>query len=73
MLAAYLNLSLTASKMGENVDCIKYCDKALELSPINVKALYRKAGARAALSDFEEAKQIYEKILEIDPENKADY
>ncbi|PIO75997.1 tetratricopeptide repeat protein [Teladorsagia circumcincta] len=71
MLAAYLNLALTASKMGENLDCIKYCDKALELSPINVKALYRKAGARAALSDFDEAKQIYEKILEVDPENKA--
>ncbi|KAK5964709.1 Tetratricopeptide repeat protein, partial [Trichostrongylus colubriformis] len=71
MLAAYLNLSLTASKMGENLDCIKYCDKALELSPNNVKALYRKAGARAALSDFDEAKQIYEKIMEVDPENKA--
>ncbi|XGW01851.1 hypothetical protein V3C99_014162 [Haemonchus contortus] len=71
MLAAYLNLSLTASKMGEMLDCIKYCDKALELSPTNVKALYRKAGARAALSDFDEAKKIYERILELDPENKA--
>ncbi|VDO19476.1 unnamed protein product [Heligmosomoides polygyrus] len=71
LLAAYLNLALTASKMGENLDCIKYCDKALELSPLNVKALYRKAGARTAMSDFEEAKQIYEKIMEIDPLNKA--
>ncbi|VDO36702.1 unnamed protein product [Haemonchus placei] len=71
MLAAYLNLSLTASKMGEMLDCIKYCDKALELSPSNVKALYRKAGARAALSDFDEAKKMYERILEVDPENKA--
>ncbi|CAJ0590367.1 unnamed protein product [Cylicocyclus nassatus] len=71
ILAAYLNLSLTASKMGEHLDCIKYCDKALEQSPNNVKALYRKAGARLAMSDLEEAKQIYEKVLEIDPENKA--
>lgn len=71
MLAAYLNLSLTASKMGENLDCVKYCDKALEISPTNVKALYRKAGARVAMSDFEEAKHIYERILETDPENKA--
>ncbi|WKY09473.1 hypothetical protein Q1695_002103 [Nippostrongylus brasiliensis] len=71
ILAAYLNLSLTASKMNENLDCIKYCDKALEISPNNVKALYRKAGARVSMSDFDEAKQIYEKILEIDPENKA--
>ncbi|EPB67347.1 peptidyl-prolyl cis-trans isomerase, FKBP-type [Ancylostoma ceylanicum] len=45
--------------------------KALEQSPNNVKALYRKAGARVAMSDLEEAKEIYEKILEIDPENKA--
>ncbi|KAJ1361164.1 hypothetical protein KIN20_020356 [Parelaphostrongylus tenuis] len=57
--------------MGENLDCIKYCDKALELSPNNVKALYRKAGARTAMSDLEEAKSIYETILGIDPENKA--
>ncbi|KHJ75550.1 tetratricopeptide repeat protein [Oesophagostomum dentatum] len=71
MLAAYLNLSLTSSKMGEHLECIKYCDKALEQSPNNVKALYRKAGARLAMSDLEEAKQIYEKVLEIDPENKA--
>ncbi|KAE9416715.1 hypothetical protein Angca_004347 [Angiostrongylus cantonensis] len=71
LLAAYLNLSLTASKMGENVDCIKYCDKALELSPDNVKALYRKAGARTALCDLDEAKSIYETILRTDPENKA--
>lgn len=36
-----------------------------------MKALYRKAGARMAMSDLEEAKEIYEKILEIDPENKV--
>ena len=27
ILAAYLNLSLTAAKMDENLNCIKYCDK----------------------------------------------
>ncbi len=43
LLAARLNTSLAYLKMDETVECIKQCDKALEIAPNNVKALYRRA------------------------------
>lgn len=42
-LAARLNSSLAYLKQDETVECIKQCDKALEIAPNNVKALYRRA------------------------------
>lgn len=83
ILAAYLNMALVASKMDENLNCIKYCDKvclfcfinlkfqALECDPKNVKALFRKASAKLASNDIKEAKQLFEKVIEIDSGNKA--
>lgn len=35
--------ALAYLKIGETVECIKSCDKALEISATSVKALYRKA------------------------------
>lgn len=71
ILAAYLNMSLTCSKLGDQMSCVKYCDKALEVSPNHVKAMFRKAGAKFALSDVEEALAIYQKIVELEKDNKA--
>ncbi|CAI4223554.1 unnamed protein product [Auanema sp. JU1783] len=71
LLAAYLNMALVASKSDDNVKCIKYCDKALEQSPVNVKAMFRKAGAYYVLNDFPVAKELYKKVLELDPNNSA--
>ncbi|CAD6189648.1 unnamed protein product [Caenorhabditis auriculariae] len=71
LLSAYLNLSLTASKLNEQLDCIKYCDKALEVDAKSVKALYRKATAILTMTEFADAQKIYEKIVEIEPDNKA--
>ncbi|CAI5451315.1 unnamed protein product [Caenorhabditis angaria] len=71
LLSAYLNLSLVTSKQNEQLECIKWCDKALEISPENVKALYRKASAMFTFSDIREALEVFEKIVAIEPENKA--
>ncbi|XP_059162847.1 tetratricopeptide repeat protein 9C-like [Physella acuta] len=40
---------------------IEHCDKALEVSPNNTKALYRKGTSLYALGDFEEALSTFEK------------
>ncbi|CAJ0941915.1 unnamed protein product, partial [Mesorhabditis belari] len=71
MVAAYLNIALTHSKMNEELECIKACDKVLELSPGNVKALYRKGMAKLSFSDFDEALTIFEKVMASEPGNKA--
>lgn len=46
MTAAHLNMSLVFLKEGETVACVEECDKALEIAPDNVKALYRRAQVR---------------------------
>jgi len=40
---------------------IEHCNKALEASPNNVKALFRKGSAQYALQDYEEALRTFEK------------
>ncbi|VDD97354.1 unnamed protein product [Enterobius vermicularis] len=71
ILAGYLNTALAYLKIGETVECIKSCDKALEISATSVKALYRKAQALQQQNDVEEAIPVYKKVLEIEPSNKA--
>ena len=43
----------------------------LELSPGNVKALYRKGVAKLTFSDFDEALAIFEKVMASEPGNKV--
>jgi len=71
LLAGWLNMSLINLKMNETADCIKNCDKVLEKDLTNVKALYRKAQAYQQRKDFDEAIDIYNKVAELDPTNKA--
>uniref|UniRef100_A0A1I7V2Q9 peptidylprolyl isomerase n=1 Tax=Caenorhabditis tropicalis TaxID=1561998 RepID=A0A1I7V2Q9_9PELO len=68
---AYLNLSLVCTKQNENLECIKWCNKVLETSPDNVKALYRKASALLTMSEVREAIKLFEHIVQVEPENKA--
>uniref|UniRef100_A0A8R1XZE7 peptidylprolyl isomerase n=1 Tax=Onchocerca volvulus TaxID=6282 RepID=A0A8R1XZE7_ONCVO len=71
LLAGYLNSALVYSKQNETVECIKNCDKALEVDPKCVKALYRKALALQEQNDVDEAIIEYKKVLEYEPDNKA--
>lgn len=41
---------------------IEFCDRALEVSPTNLKALYRKASSQYACRDYEEALKTLEKV-----------
>jgi len=57
-------------KMFNYEEAIIFFDKALELEPNNVEALYQKANAFSALEKYDEAIEYYEKVLNIDPENQ---
>ncbi|MFH4977637.1 hypothetical protein AB6A40_004346 [Gnathostoma spinigerum] len=71
LVAGYLNSALVYLKQDDTVNAIKQCDKALELEPANVKALYRKAQALQEQNDVEESIDLYKKVAELEPSNKA--
>ncbi|KAI6239252.1 Peptidylprolyl isomerase [Aphelenchoides fujianensis] len=71
LVAGWLNCALVNLKQNETAECLKFCDKALEKQPKNVKALYRKAQALQQRKEFEEAIKTYEQVAQIDPSNKA--
>ena len=71
-LEVFLNLNIAASKskLKDWKEACKHADNALKQRPNNIKALYRKGIALSGLDDWNEAKQVFNKGLEIDPENK---
>ncbi|VDN53659.1 unnamed protein product [Dracunculus medinensis] len=71
LIGSYLNSALVYSKMGESLKCIEKCDEVLKLDTKNVKALYRKAQALLVQNDIAEALELLNKLLEVEPNNKA--
>ncbi|XP_076376121.1 FK506-binding protein 59-like isoform X1 [Megalopta genalis] len=71
ILSAYLNLALCYLKLDQNVEAKDRCNKALELSPANEKALYRRGQAFLALASPEIAIGDFQTVLEIQPKNTA--
>lgn len=66
----YSNLSLCQIKNNNNQMAILNCTKCLEIDTKNVKALFRRAQARANLNDYEEALDDLKKALCLDPNNQ---
>ena len=57
-------------KMFNYEEAMTFFDKALELEPNNVEALYQKANALSKLEKYDEGIEYYEKVLNIEPENQ---
>merc|ERR1711860_455276 len=59
--------------MGMNnwIDARNLCDKVIEERPDNAKAYFRRGEAFIALNEHELARLDFQKVLELDPENKA--
>jgi FK506-binding protein 4/5 len=71
LLASYLNLALCSLKLQDYVKCVGECDKALNFDANNEKALFRKGQAEFARQNFEEARNLFQHVISINPENKS--
>lgn len=69
-LAANLNLALVYTKYGEHYKAIHAATAALEIESSSEKAFFRRAEARVETKDYEEAKNDFKKVLDINKENK---
>ena len=71
-LQVYLAIAACNIKTKEFATAVAACDEALALDPASVRALYRRARARAlpinsGVEDFREALQDLRRVLELDP------
>ncbi|KAM9757836.1 mitochondrial import receptor subunit TOM34 isoform 1-T3 [Menidia menidia] len=62
----YSNRAASYLKDGNCSECVKDCDKSLELFPFNVKSLLRRAAALEALERYRQAYVDYKTALQID-------
>lgn len=69
--AGRLNLAMCMIKMNNWIDARNLCDKVIEEKPGNAKAYFRRGEAFIALNEHELARLDFQKVLELDPENKA--
>lgn len=61
------NFSMCKFYLKDYYSCIEHVNQILETHPSNVKALYRRAKAQAAVWNFDEARKDYEKCRQLDP------
>ncbi|XP_043913687.1 FK506-binding protein-like [Protopterus annectens] len=71
MTVLYLNLAACQIKLCQYGHVIQNCSKALELSPGNVKGLYRRGQAYTFRNEFEKAKDDLKNVLQLEPGNRA--
>ena len=69
--AGRLNLAMCMIKMNKWIEARNLCDKVIEEKPGNAKAYFRRGEALIALSEHELARRDFQKVLEMDPDNKA--
>lgn len=66
-LSAHLNLCACALKLGKNAQAIDQATRALVVDPKNPKALYRRAKAKHALGQDDEARADLLRAMEMSP------
>ncbi|XP_062201361.1 uncharacterized protein LOC133903896 [Phragmites australis] len=68
--ACHSNRAVCFLKLGKHDETIKECTKALELNPLYLKALLRRAEAHEKLEHYDEAIADMKKVIELDPSNE---
>ncbi|CAG0915937.1 unnamed protein product [Notodromas monacha] len=71
LLAVRLNLGLVALKLGEERESVEHCSKALDIDSSNEKAYFRRGQALLKMHEPEKALKDFNKVVELNPENKA--
>ena len=65
----HFNRATVSAKQKKSDECIKDCDRALELDPSYTKAMLRRAKCYMESEQYEEAVRDYEKVLKSDKGN----
>ncbi|KAK9500153.1 hypothetical protein O3M35_001467 [Rhynocoris fuscipes] len=71
LLALHLNIAMSHLKLKNFTNAKNSCDTALEMDPNSLKALFRRGQALLQLSEPALAKKDFEKVVELEPTNKA--
>lgn len=70
-ISLYLNKALCYQKLNDQDEVRHACNEALTMDGNNVKALYRRGQANLSLGEIEKALADFERVHQIEPENKA--
>jgi len=70
-LSAQSNIGLCHLKLNEHAECIRACEKALEIDSKNEKCLFRRGQCQLAMSNFDEAMKDFQEVLKVNPSNSA--
>jgi len=70
-LSAQSNIALCYLKLNEPVECIRACEKALEIDPKNEKCLFRRGQSHLSMSNHDEAIKDFQEVLKLNPTNTA--
>lgn len=71
LLAAHLNIAMCNLKVSSFCEAEQECDEALKIDPKNVKAIFRRGQSLLERCEFERALEDFNKVLELEPSNKA--
>lgn len=71
LVQCHLNLAMCNDRLGDLPKVMEHCKKALEISPANGKALYRRGCAFLNMDDFYNAESDFKYALELDRNNTA--
>jgi len=66
-----MNSALCSLKLEDYYSVVRSAQRALQLRPSSVKALYRKGVAHIRLKEYSQGAQCLQKVLQLDPQNKA--
>ncbi|EFA83366.1 hypothetical protein PPL_04159 [Heterostelium album PN500] len=69
-ISCYLNMALCYNKLAKYSNAIDSCNKALKLSPNDIKGLFRRGKAYLLKKDYEEAIEDFQAVLNIEADNK---
>lgn len=71
LTACHLNAAMCLLKMQQAKQAKDHCDKVIELEPASEKAYFRRGNAYLDLNEPELAEKDFQKVLQIDSNNKA--
>ncbi|KAH3858145.1 hypothetical protein DPMN_100765 [Dreissena polymorpha] len=70
-LSIHLNIAACKLPLKDYEGTVEDCDKALDIAPGNIKALFRKGQAQVYLKAWEKAQDTLTKAANLDPEDKV--